>query len=111
MFDYKYRVFDEHKTFKELTDVSQKLDRREFFIMFEGDKLVARVSLSWKKIFPKGFIIPHKFGNFNEGSKEVLSDNCDKLVIQTKEISANLIELKRQPLIRFVHMLPWHKTI
>ena len=43
----KYGVIDEHKTFKGFTKVSDNLDRKEFFKMFKGDKLVAKVPLSW----------------------------------------------------------------
>ena len=43
----KYGVIDEHKTFKGFTKVSDNLDRKEYFKMFRGDKLVAKVPLSW----------------------------------------------------------------
>ena len=46
----KYGVIDEHKTFKGFTNVSDNLDRKEYFIMFNGVKLIARVPLIWKKI-------------------------------------------------------------
>ena len=46
----KYGVIDEHKTFKGFTNVSNNLDRKEYFKMFGGDKLVSKVPLSWKKI-------------------------------------------------------------
>ena len=45
----KYGVIDEHKTFKGFTNVSDNLDRKEYFKVFNGDKLVATVSLIWKK--------------------------------------------------------------
>ena len=41
----KYGVIDEHKTFKGFTNVSDKLDRKEFFEMFAGDNLIAKVPL------------------------------------------------------------------
>ena len=41
----KYGVIDEHKTFKGLTNVSDNLDRKEYFKMFNGDKLVAKIPL------------------------------------------------------------------
>ena len=41
----KYGVIDEHKTFKGFTNVSDNLDRKEYFKMFEGDKLYAKVPL------------------------------------------------------------------
>ena len=46
----KYSVIDEHRTFKAFSNVSDNLDRKEYFKMFQGDKLVAKVPLSWKKI-------------------------------------------------------------
>ena len=42
----KYGVIDEHKTFKGFTNVSDNLDRKEYFKMADGDKLVAKVPLS-----------------------------------------------------------------
>ena len=47
----KYGGIDEHKTFEGFTNVSNNLDRKEYSKMFEGDKLVAKVPLSWKKKF------------------------------------------------------------
>ena len=44
----KYGVVDEHKTFKGFTNVSDNLDRNEFFKMFEGDKLIAKCLLDGK---------------------------------------------------------------
>ena len=44
----KYGVISEKKTFKGFKDVSDKLDRKEYFKMADGDKLVAKVPLSWK---------------------------------------------------------------
>ena len=62
----KFGVIDEHKTFKGFTIVSDNLDRKENVGMFEGDELVAKVSLSWKKSFSYGVVIPHKIKNCNE---------------------------------------------
>ena len=39
------------KTFKGLTNLSDNLDRKVRFKLFDGDKLVAKVPLSWKKNF------------------------------------------------------------
>ena len=47
----KYGVINEHKTFKGFKDVSDKLNRKEYFKMADGDKLVAKIPLSWKKKF------------------------------------------------------------
>ena len=46
----KYGVFDEDKTFKGFSNVSNRLNRKENFKMFNGDKLIAKVPLSWKKV-------------------------------------------------------------
>ena len=78
--------------------------------MFNGDKLSAKVPLNWKKSFKMGVLIPHKMRNCNKCTKGILRDNCDKLVNQKKEFSANLIELKRQPPNEFGHMLPKYIT-
>ena len=49
--------------------------------------------------------------NCNKCSKDVLCDVCDKLVIQNKEFSANLNELKREKPNNSGHMLPKYITI
>ena len=64
--------------------------------MFEGDKLMATVPLSWKKSYYIGVVIPHKMRNWNICTKDILSDDCGKLVSQNKDFSANLNELKRE---------------
>ena len=103
----KYGVIDEHKTFKGFTNVSDNLDRKEYFKMFEGDKLVAKVPLSWKKSFSQGIVIPYKMRNCtNCKNNDFLCDDCDKLVNQYKEFSANLNELKREKPKDRGHMLP-----
>ena len=102
----KYGVIDEHKTFKGFTNVSDNLDRKEYFKMFEGDKLVAKVPLSWKKSFSQGVVIPHKMRNCNKCSNDQSCDDCDKLLNQNKEFSANLNELKREKPNNHGHMLP-----
>ena len=80
----KYGVIDEHKTFKKLTNVSDNLDRKDFFKMADGDKLIAKVPLSWKKPFSLGVVIPHKMRNCNKCTKDLLCDDCNKLVNQKK---------------------------
>ena len=92
----KFNVFDEQKTFKDFTNVSDSLNRKEYLKMFNGDELVAKVPLSWKKSFSQGVVIPHKLRNCNECATDFLCDGCDKLVNQIKEFSTNLVELKRQ---------------
>ena len=74
--------------------------------MFEGDKLVAKVPLSWKKGFSLGVILPHKMRNCTDCKKDILCESCDNLVNQKKEFSANLNELKRQTPNDSGHMLP-----
>ena len=88
----KYGVIDEHKTFKGFTNVSDNLDRKEIFKLFEGDKLVAKVPLSWKKSFSQGVVIAHKMKNCGECKKDILCDGCDKIINQYKkflQISTN----------------------
>ena len=74
--------------------------------MLDGDKLVAKVPLSWKKSFSQDVLIPQKMKNCGDCKKDILCDNCDKLVNQKKEFSANLNELKTQTPNEFGHMLP-----
>ena len=62
----KYGVIDEHKTFKGFTNVSNNLDRKEYFNMADGGKLIAKVPLSWKQYFTMGVVIPHKMKNCSE---------------------------------------------
>ena len=102
----KYGVIDEHKTFKGFSNVSDNLNRKEYFKMADGDKLVAKVPLSWKKSFSQGVVIPHKMRNCHYCKKDILCDICDELVNQRKEFTANLNELKRLPPNDFGHMLP-----
>ena len=59
-----------------------------------------------EKSFSHGVIIPHKMKNCNKCLKNILCDDCDKLVNQNKELSANLNDLKREKPNDFVHMLP-----
>ena len=102
----KYGVIDEHKTFKGFKKVKDVLDRKEYFKMADGDKVVVQIPLSWKKSFIQGVVIPHKKRNCNKCTKDILCDGCEKLVNQNKEFSANLNELKREKPNDFGHMLP-----
>ena len=88
----KYGVTDEHRTFKGFTNVSDNLDRKEYFNMANGGKLIAKVPLSWKKSFSQGVIIAHKMRNYTDCKNDSLCDSCDFLVNQRKEFSANLNE-------------------
>ena len=99
-------MVDEHKTFNGFNIVSDNLDRKEFFKMFQGDKLFAKVPLSWKESISQGVVIPHKMKICSKCSKDQLCDDCDKLVNQNKEFSANLNELKREKPNDHGHMLP-----
>ena len=53
--------------------------------MADGDKLVAKVPLSWKKSFNQGVIILFKMRNCNDCKKDFLCDDCDRLLNQNKE--------------------------
>ena len=53
-----------------------------------------------------GVVIPHKMRNCSDCKKDILCDECDKLVDQNEELSANLIELKREKPKNYGHMLP-----
>ena len=68
----KYGVIDEHKTFKGFTNVGDNLERKDHFKMFEGDKLIAKVPLSWKKSFSQGVVIHHKMRNCTNCHKDIL---------------------------------------
>ena len=72
------------------------LDREACFNMARGDKLIAQIPLTWKKSFSMGVVIPHKMRNCNKCTQDILLDNCDNIVNQNKEFSANLNELKRE---------------
>ena len=75
--------------------------------MFDGDKLIAKVPLKLKKSFSMGVVISHRMKTvIKRCTKEILCDNCDKLINQKKEFSANLKELKREPPNEFGHMIP-----
>ena len=101
----KYGVIDENKTFKGFTKVSDNLNGKEYFNMADESKLIAKVPISWKKSFNQGVTISHKMKNCVDCKEDILCDNCDDLVNQRKEFSANLNELKREPPNEFGHML------
>ena len=73
--------------------------------MFNGDKLIAKVPLNWKKSISQGDVIPHKMRNCTAVKKDSLIDICDKPVNQRKEFSVNLNQLKREPPNQLGHML------
>ena len=74
--------------------------------MYNEGKLQAKVPPSWKKSFSQGVIILHKMRKCSDCKKDILCDNCDKLVNQRKEFSANLNEFKREKPNDFGQMLP-----
>ena len=78
--------------------------------MADGENLIAKVPLSWKKSFSQGVVIPHKMENCGDCKKDTLCDDCDNLVNQRKEFSANLNELKREPPNDNGHMIPKYIT-
>ena len=98
-------VIEKHKTFKGFTNVSDNLDRKKYFKMFDGDKLVAKCHCLGKSLC-MAVVNPHKMRSCNKCTKDTLSDGCDKLVNQTKEFSANLNEIKRELPNKFGHLLP-----
>ena len=79
--------------------------------MVGGGNLIAKVPFSWKKAFSQGDVTPHKMKNCSDCKIDSLCDRCHKLVNQTKEFSANVIELKCQAPSEFGHMLPKFITI
>ena len=107
----KYGIIDKHKTFKGLTSVSDNLDRKEYFKMCNGDNLIAKVPLGWKKSFSMFIVIPHKNINCIKCTKDIFCDGCDKPLNQNEKFSANISELKRQPPIEFGRILPKYKTM
>ena len=74
--------------------------------MADGDNLVVKVPLSWKKSFSQGVVIPHKVTSRSNCKKDILCDDCDELVSQRNEFAANLNELKRESPNNYGHMLP-----
>ena len=106
----KYGVIDEHKTFKGFSNVSDNLDRKEYFKMAVGDNLIAKVPLSWKKSFSQRVVIPHNMRSCSDCKKDVLCDSCNILVNQKKEFSANLNEMKPECPNDFGHVLPKYIT-
>ena len=102
----KFGIIDEHKCFKGFTNASDNWNRKEYFKMADGEKLIAKVALRWKKSISQGVVFPHKMKNCGDCKKEILCDKWGKLVNQKKEFSANLNELKRQPPNEFGYMLP-----
>ena len=106
----KYGIIDEKKCFKGFTNVSENLNRKEFFNMVDGKNLIAKVPLSWKKSFSQGVVIPHKMRYCVDCKEDILCESCDNLVKQKKEFSANLNELKRETPNDFGQMLPKYIT-
>ena len=102
----KYGIKDFKKSFKGFTKFSENLDRKVYFKMFEGDKLIAKVPLSWKKSFTHGVVFPDNMKKCNKCAKDLICNDCDKLLNQNKEVSANLNELKREKPNDLGHMLP-----
>ena len=78
----KFVVIDEQNTFKDFTNVSQNSVRRNYFKLFDGDKLIAKETLGWKKSFSMGVVIPHKMKNCNTCDRDISIDDYGKLVNQ-----------------------------
>ena len=58
-----------------------------------------------EKSFSMTVVIPHKMRKYNKCAKDILCDDCDKLVNQNKEVFENLNEIKRETPNEFSHML------
>ena len=54
--------------------------------MFDGDKLIDKVPLRWKKNFSCGMVIPHKTRKCNKCTKYVLCDGSETFVNQKTRI-------------------------
>ena len=102
----RYGIVDKKKCLKGFTNVSEKLNRKEFFNIADGKNLIAKVPLSSRKSFSQGVVIPHKMRFCTDCKNDSLCDSCHKVVNQKKEFSANLNELKRETPNKFGHMLP-----
>ena len=63
---------------------------KKYFKKFRGDKLGAKVTLTWKNSFSMGVVIPHNMRICNNCKKNILCVECDKLVNQKKIFSAIL---------------------
>ena len=85
--------------------MSDNLNRNEDFNMADGGNLIAKLSLSWKKSFSQGIVLPHKMKNCINCKKDSVCDECDKLVNQRKEFSAKINEIKPEAPNEFGHML------
>ena len=106
----KNGIIEEDETFRGFTSVSEKLDRKEYFKMAAGDKLIEKFLLSWEKSFSQCIVFPHKRRNCTDCKNDFLCAACDKLVNQNKKFSANRNELKNHPPNQFGHMLPKYIT-
>ena len=82
----KFGIIDEHKTLQGFTSVSENLNRKKYFKMANGVKLIAKVPLSWKKSVSQGVVIPYKMRTRVDCNKDIPCDKCDKLVNKKKQI-------------------------
>ena len=100
-------VIEEHKTPKGMNNVQEKLDKKEYFKMLNGVKIIAKVPLSWKHSFDSGILIPHKQRYCSDCENGLICDKFDKLLYQTKKFPANMDELKSQTPNSIGLVLPW----
>ena len=103
----EYGIVEERKTFKGFGDVNRLLDSKNYFQMQQGEKVIGKFPLSWKKSFESGVIIPSKERNCKK-CKDNLCEDCELKTKQFKEFEANLNEIKRKPPNEFGYMLPYH---
>ena len=103
----EYGIIEEHKTFKGFTESQRLLDRNQYSEMLKGNKMHAKLPISWKKGCASGIVIPKQARYCTDCKKDSICTGCDKKMNQIKEIAPNLNELKRQPANSFGHMPLW----
>ena len=104
----EYGIIKEHKTFKGFNDSKRLLDRSQYFIMKEGEKISAMLPRSWKISFDNGVVIPKKLRFCNKCNNIKMCDICNNQINENKEFEANLNLLKRDKPNDCGHMLPYY---
>ena len=62
--------------------------------MLKGNKVHAKLTLSWKKLFDSGIVTPKSANYCTECEKDPIWSECDEKINQMKEFAANLNETK-----------------
>ena len=68
--------FDEHKTFKGLTDSQRQLDRNQYFERLNGEKIHAKLPLIWKQSFDSGIVKPKRAKYCTDCKKDSICIEC-----------------------------------